>query len=154
MKQNRAEVFAPLNLVRERQSHQNLRRPAGEPSVVEQVRSATRPRARLATALGALLGGFVPLATYCAAHHDWSAQRPYSATSALLVGGLVYSATTVIQWGRQAFGQWIKAVGFCLLLEGTMLVSRDAWLAWTALAYLVAINGLATGCRLSRGLAR
>jgi hypothetical protein len=123
--------------------------------VVAQVRAALQPRARLATALGFLLGGFVPLATYVVAHQELDVQAPlYAQRAAVLVlGGLLFSATTVYQWSRVAFGAWAKALGFVVLLEGVMVTSSTPWLALTALAYLIAINGVATGCRLSRGAA-
>jgi hypothetical protein len=50
-----------------------------------------------------------------------------------------------------AFASGWKAAGFCVLLEGVLLVSRTPWLSVAALAYLCAINGIATGVRLSLG---
>jgi hypothetical protein len=52
-------------------------------------------------------------------------------------------------WGKLAFLQRSKAIGFVLLLEGTMVTSHTHWLAVTALVYLCAINGVATACNLA-----
>lgn len=122
-----------------------------EMGVVRQIQEALRPRARLATFLGCLLGGIVPLATFTVAHNEIDATRPlYTQLSCLLVlGGLVYSAKTVYDWGCRAFGLRAKALGFVVLIEGTMVVSHIGWLGVTALVYLMIINGLSTGCALS-----
>lgn len=120
-------------------------------SVVEQVRTAMKPRNRLAAAMGFLLGGFVPLASFVLAHYEvdpgaaiWT-QLP----AALVLGGLTYSAKTVYDWGRLAFELPVKALGFVVLLEGVMVASSTPWLAFTALGYLIGINGVATGCTLA-----
>jgi hypothetical protein len=119
--------------------------------VVDQVTAALRPGARLATVLGFMLGGFVPLASYVVAHFDVDrAIALYEQVSTLLViGGLLYSAKTVYAWGALAFRAPLKSAGFVVLLEGVMVFAQTQWLALAALAYLVAINGLATGCNLA-----
>jgi hypothetical protein len=122
-----------------------------EPGVVGQVRAALKPANRLATALGFLLGGFVPLATYFVAHHVTAAGPWMQPCLYLAIGGLLYSVKTVHAWGRTAFGCPVKAAGFVILLEGTMTVSGIGWLSTAALCYLVAINGVASGCKLSKG---
>lgn len=121
--------------------------------VVSQVRRAFAARNRLATLVGFLLGGFVPIAIYFVAHYE---AGPLSLSGAwgLVGGGLVYSAQTVFQWARQAFTSALKSAGFCVLLEGVMVTSHERWLAVAALCYLVAINGVATGVILSLGPVR
>ena len=120
-------------------------------NAVDQVRIALRPRNRLATSLGFLLGGFVPLASFFVAHFELSSLSPLYSQKALylVLGGLAYSAKTVWQWGTIAFQNAFKAVGFVVLLEGVMVTSHIMWLAITALVYLMAINGIATGCNLT-----
>lgn len=127
------------------------RRRLGAPGVVAQVTESLRPQNRLATALGFLLGGIVPLATYVVAHREIAPERPlYGQLAAFLVlGGLVYSARTVYDWGKLAFRLSMKALGFVVLIEGVMISSHTEWLSITALAYLIAINGVATGCTLA-----
>jgi len=123
--------------------------------VVKQVRMAFRGRNRLPTLIGFLLGGFVPLAIFFVSHYEacslvdltFAKSGPW----ALVFGGLAYSAQTVFQWARMAFTSGWKSAGFCLLVEGTMVSSHIAWLSIAALCYLVAINGIATGCRLTVG---
>lgn len=121
-----------------------MKPPPKPKSVVDQVAMAVRPRNRLPTLMGAFLGGFVPLATYVIAHLELGAAR-----WCLVVGGLIYSAKTVFEWGQVAFSSRVKAAGFVLLLEGVMITSTTRWLGWSALAYLISINGLATGCNLA-----
>jgi hypothetical protein len=107
---------------------------------------------RLATLIGFLLGGFVPLACYWLAHYEhaaWSEQG--GRALGLVTGGLMYSAVTVFQWAKQAFVSAFKSVGFCVLVEGVMITSTTLWLSVAALCYLVVINGVATGVTLSIG---
>lgn len=128
------------------------RRPSDAPGVVFQVKVALRPKARLATALGFLLGGFVPLATYEVAHREIGSDSLYAQLATYLVlGGLVFSMATVYAWGKLAFRVPVKALGFVVLLEGVMVTSHIGWLSIAALAYLVCINGIATGCTLAKG---
>jgi len=119
--------------------------------VVDQVLVALRPQNRVATLLGALLGGFVPVATYVVAHQETTTAPLWTQLPALLVvGGLTYSALTVYRWARLAVGHPVKAAGFVLLLEGVMVASSTPWLGMVALGYLVGINAIATGCQLSQ----
>jgi hypothetical protein len=121
--------------------------------VVSQVRAALQPKNRLPTALGAVLGGGVPVATYVLAHREVVGSAPlYAQLPAWLVlGGLLFSALTVYGWAREAFGSGAKALGFAALLEGVLTCSATPWLSAGALAYLVAINAVATGVRLANG---
>jgi hypothetical protein len=68
----------------------------------------------------------------------------------LVLGGLVYSAKTVYDWGSLAFKLPIKAVGFVVLLEGVMVTAKTPWLGVVALVYLIVINGVATACTLAK----
>jgi hypothetical protein len=127
-------------------------RPRGpELGVVDEVELAFNPRSRLATQLGFILGGVIPIATYLEAHCDLDTTRPlYAQPAAFLVaGGLLFSAKTVFAWGKRAFRDGAKAAGFVLLLEGVMITSAVPVLPLVLLAILVAINGIATGCTLS-----
>lgn len=120
--------------------------------VVQQVRIACKPRNRLPTLIGFLLGGIVPLGCFWLAHHegaDWTAVGARSL--ALVFGGLAYSARTVYDWARMAFASAFKSLGFVVLLEGLMITSHTAWLSVLALGYLIVINGVATGVTLSLG---
>lgn len=99
----------------------------------------------MALVVGAVLGGLVPVMTYTLAHHYVQA---LPALWLLVAGGLIFSALTVYQWGRVAFGSAWKSAGFVLLLEG-ILTFTDAKLAGTSLAALVFINATATACRLA-----
>lgn len=119
--------------------------------VVDQVVLAFNARNRLATVLGFIAGGIVPVATYVEAHSDLNDSLPlYSqAASFMVLGGLVFSAKTVFTWAKRAFRDGWKAAGFVVLLEGVMITSHVPVLPLVLLAILVAINGIATGCILS-----
>jgi hypothetical protein len=121
--------------------------------VVAQVRKAFEPKNRLATILGFMLGGIVPLASFAVAHYEIHRDAAlYSQLPTYLVGGgLLYSAKTVWAWGRMAFQNAWKASGFVVLLEGVMVASHLQWLSFAALGYLILINGIATGCNLALG---
>lgn len=121
--------------------------------VVDQVVLACKPKNRLATAMGFALGGVVPVATYLVAHLELNSDAPlYSQIAAYLVlGGLVFSAKTVFAWAKAAFADAYKAAGFVVLLEGVMVLSHIPALPLILLAFLVSINGVATGCLLSLG---
>lgn len=117
-----------------------------EVGVIAQIRAATNNP--IALLVGCLLGGFVPLASYFVAHQE--VKTFWSVPTLLVVGGLVYSAKTVFQWGKQAFNCGWKATGFILLLEGIMILSSIPWLGHLSLVYLVSINAVATGCLLAQ----
>ena len=113
--------------------------------VLEQVERSWKPGNRLATLMGAMLGGFIPLASYTIAHQE-APNKPV--LWVLVACGLAYSALTVFDWARVAFRHPVKALGFCGLLEGVMTFSNTQWLGITALTMLIVINGIATGCNL------
>ncbi len=115
--------------------------------VVGQIRLACKPENRLATAVGFLLGGFVPLAIYKVSHGEIGSF--WELKTVLVIGGLVYSASTVYEWGKLAFRSGWKAMGFLVLTEGVMMISSTPWLGITALVYLVVINGIGTGVNLA-----
>lgn len=116
-----------------------------ELGVIDQVRAAMK--SPLATMIGFLLGGFVPLATYSVKHFDTGLNEYVMWT--LVIGGLIYSAITVHTWASNAFQSGIKALGFVVLVEGVMTLSGLPALSYGALALLIAINGVATGANLS-----
>jgi hypothetical protein len=130
------------------------------PGALGQVQAALSPDNRLATLLGAVFGGGgVPIASWQLAHHEIEWAQPLAGQPALwlVLGGLLFSAITVYSWAYEAFEtsrkfvSVLKAVGFTLLLEGTLTCAKTAWLSGAGLAYLVFINAMATGVRLSKG---
>lgn len=119
-------------------------------TVVGDVRQALGRKARLATAIGAVLGGFVPLATWQVAHHEVTSAPLWQQHATLLVlGGLAYSSTNVYTWGAQAFRSKVKAVAFVVLLEGVLVGSITHWLSVAALCILAGVNAITTGATLS-----
>jgi hypothetical protein len=117
-----------------------------ESGVVAQIKFATKKQNRLAMICGALLGAFVPVATFVIAHLE-VAVHPWMWLA--VAGGLGYSALTVFEWARSAVKHPVKAAGFVLILEGAMTFSSTIQLAFGALAVLVAVNGVATGVNLA-----
>lgn len=116
-------------------------------SVVGQIRTAFKAENRLATVSGFLLGGFVPLGIYIISHNELTSI--WEVNMLLVLGGLIYSASTVYQWGKLAFDSGWKAFGFLVLIEGIMILSSTTWLGVTALVYLVMINGIGTGVNIA-----
>lgn len=116
---------------------------------------AFKGRNKLPTAIGFLLGGFVPLAIFFVSHYEACSMAEFTLAKsgpwALVLGGMGYSAQTVFQWAKMAFSSGWKSAMFCVLVEGTMVSSHIAWLSIVALTYLVIINGVSTGCRLTVG---
>ena len=103
-----------------------------------------------AAAIGAVIGGLVPWFGRTLAHEEipstWSAGNHGFAAAmiAVVLGCACFSAISVYKFGRAAFGDSKKALGFVLALEGVMLVSTGATSA-VALAVLVLINAVANG---------
>lgn len=103
-----------------------------------------------AAAMGAVIGGLVPWFGRTLAHEEipaaWSAGHHEIAAAmiAVVLGCACFSAISVYKFGRAAFGDSKKALGFVLALEGVMLVSHGVTSA-VALAVLIAINAVANG---------
>jgi hypothetical protein len=118
--------------------------------ILEQWRQARRHP--VAALLGAMLGGFVPLAAYKTTHGDLQVRSAGELLQPLVpvVGAcLLFSVRTVWQWGRGAFGETIKSVCLVVAIEGMMVLSPTPWLAQLALCYLICINAVATACILA-----
>lgn len=116
--------------------------------VVTQLECAFRnPHAAL---IGALIGGLVPWFGRTLAHVEipsaWAAGNTGLALAmlAVVVGCGVFSGLSVYKFGKAAFGDKHKALGFVLALEGVMLVSTGAT-SGVALAVLILINAVANG---------
>lgn len=118
--------------------------------ILEQWRAARQHP--VAAFLGALLGGFVPLAAYRTTHGDLvihSARDMLQPLTLVVAACLLFSVRTVWQWGSSAFGERIKSVCLVISIEGMMVLSPTSWLASLALLYLIVINAIATACILA-----
>jgi len=115
--------------------------------VTQLVCAARNPHA---AAIGAVIGGLVPWFGRTLAHEEipatWSAGHHGLAMVmvAVVLGCACFSGLSVYKFGRAAFGDQRKALGFVLALEGVMLVSTGATSA-VALAVLILINAVANG---------
>lgn len=114
-------------------------------SVIDQCAISLQPKYRLASFLGAVLGGFIPIASFVVAHLE-TTEHPERWI--FVAGGMTYSAMTVYSWASIAFSNRIKAVGFILLVEGVAIFASTFALNVAALTILVAINALATAYNL------
>jgi len=135
-----------------KRSNRRRRVPAPDRStstdVVSQLECAFKnPHAAL---IGALIGGLVPWFGRTLAHDEipgaWSSGNDSLALAmlAVVLGCACFSAISVYKFGKAAFGDSKKALGFVLALEGVMLVSRGAT-SNAALAVLILINAVANG---------
>ena len=116
--------------------------------VVTQLECAIRnPHAAL---IGAVIGGLVPWFGRTLAHDQvpaaWDAGSTGLALTmvAVVLGCALFSALSVYKFGKAAFGDTRKALGFVLALEGVMLVSHGVT-STIALAVLILINAVANG---------
>ena len=104
------------------------------------------------TALGAGACGAIPcVGAYVTMHGDLSeALKPYQLPILVvaLVASLAFSVRTVYLFGRDTFGETLKAAFLVLSLEGYMVASPTHWLGLVALAALICINAVATVCHL------
>lgn len=128
-------------------------RPTKPLGVVAQVRMAARREHRLAASLGAIGGGFFPVASYVLVHDEVGEGATWRRVVAglLVLGGLLFSAPKVLSWMRMALGSTVEAIGAVVLLEGILVAARTQWLGYAALGLLVTINATATACRLAIG---
>ncbi len=129
---------------------------SGDPSILEQIRIAWDSPGIFW--VGMVFGGFVPATTYRVSHHEasvnwagWANWASFQANWAhwAIIGGLIFSATTVFGAGRQAFNNWAKALGFVILTEAVMIFSDDLLLNGSALALLALTNAIMTGTNLA-----
>jgi hypothetical protein len=103
-----------------------------------------------AAAIGAVVGGLVPWFGRTLAHEEipstWSAGHHGLAAAmvAVVLGCACFSAISVYKFGRAAFGDVRKALGFVLALEGVMLVAHGVT-SGVALAALILINAVSNG---------
>lgn len=110
--------------------------------VVDQVRQALMKKNRYAMIGGAILGGFVPAASFEIARYEVQAEPMMYV---LVTGALIYSAMSVFDFAKIAFKHPAKALGFVVLLEGVLVFAKNEYLSLAGLVLLVAINAIAAG---------
>jgi hypothetical protein len=103
---------------------------------------------RVADQLVACLGAsFLPVASYMLAHYE---AVDYPALWTLVTAALLFSAPSVATWAQRWTGSMVKAWGFSILLDGTLVFSHIQWLSLTGLGILVVINALAAWQRAAK----
>jgi hypothetical protein len=123
-------------------------------STVAKIRTAFSKRNLLATAIGAVKGGAIPFGTFALYHLEMD-NDIWQAKGLIVLGGLVYSAKTVFGWCKQIFrrengeSDTLKALGWCVGIEGFMTCSSTFWLNCAALTLLILVNAVATGVSLA-----
>jgi VIT1/CCC1 family predicted Fe2+/Mn2+ transporter len=113
--------------------------------ILDQVSLAAKPQNRLASFMGGILGGFIPIASFVLAHIECPI---YPIMWILVAAGMAYSAITVYEWASIAFKYWAKAFGFVVLVEGVAIFAHTPQIFYAALTILVAINAIATAYTL------
>jgi len=109
-----------------------------------------------ATVVALIFGGFIPVAVWWLSHKQLNVASlktgDFNSVVAipLILGGLVYSATTVVELSTLAFHKRAKAWGFTILLEGVLLGASTTWLSVTALIYLILLNAVGTAVSVTR----
>ena len=115
--------------------------------IVTQLEVAVRnPHAAL---IGALIGGLVPWFGRTLAHGEiqdaWGNNRTLAIAMVVVVLGCgAFSGLSVYKFGKIAFHDTRKALGFVLALEGVMLVSHGVT-STVALLTLILINAVSNG---------
>jgi hypothetical protein len=137
-----------MSKTRRSKSRRSVRDRSATTDIVTQLECAIRnPHA---AAIGAVVGGLVPWFGRTLAHEEipsaWSSGHHGLAMAmiAVVIGCGLFSGLSVYKFGRAAFGDARKALGFVLALEGVMLVSHGATSA-VALAVLILINAVSNG---------
>lgn len=109
-----------------------------------------------ATVVALIFGGFIPFAVWWLSHKqlDVTSLKTGNFSSVvaipLILGGLAYSATTVVELSTLAFHKRAKAWGFTILLEGVLLGASTTWLSISALVYLILLNAVGTAVSVTR----
>ncbi|HKP61491.1 MAG TPA: DNA translocase FtsK [Polyangiales bacterium] len=116
--------------------------------ILEQIRIARAHRA-VAYVCGAG-GGLFPVAGCAIVHFElrkqdgsWDFAQPLTPVA---LACLLYSVTTVWQWGRGSVGHSFKVACAVVGLEGMMAFSSLHALTVASLAFLVLINAISTAC--------
>lgn len=87
----------------------------------------------------------MPLASYMEIHFEVG---HHPQLWFLVAGALAYSAISVYTWAVEAFHYQLKALGFVVLLEGTMTFCSILWLSLAGLAILMILNAITAAVTL------
>lgn len=120
-------------------------------AITDRFRSALLPHNILATAIGSVIGAAVPVAVHHLVRYELDAALPlYEQPKAYLVlAGLLFSGLSVYGIARDVFQSAAKALGFVVLLEGTMALASAPALSWAMLGILVVINAVSASVALA-----
>ena len=123
-------------------------------SVIDSIHRATARTNRLGLILGSTVGAIAPVGVFSIAHSGvilstlslWRQPVAY-----LALGGLVFSALSVVTWTERLFRSKTKAIAWTILVEGIMTFAPPAlvWLSWVCLALLIGVNAISNGCSVA-----
>jgi hypothetical protein len=117
------------------------------PDVLTQLRCAMANP--LATAIGAVVGGVIPWFARTVAHGEVSARWWADPKALIVIGCMLFSVSTVYSFGRATFRAPRKALGFVIAIEGVAVLCSTPQVWVTALALLVMINAVTSGCTIA-----
>ncbi len=117
------------------------------PDVLTQLRCAAGNP--LATAIGAVVGGVIPWFARTVAHGEVAARWWADPKALIVVGCMLFSVSTVYSFGRATFRAPRKALGFVVAIEGVAVLCSTPQVWVTALALLVLINAVTSGCTIA-----
>jgi hypothetical protein len=117
------------------------------PDVLTQLRCAMANP--LATGIGAVVGGVIPWFARTVAHHEVGARWWADPKVLIVVGCMLFSVSTVYTFGRATFRAPRKALGFVVAVEGVAVLCSTPQVWMTALALLVVINAVTSGCTIA-----
>jgi hypothetical protein len=120
-------------------------------NVIDQIRVSAQRGNRLALIVGLVLGAFVPTIAFSVTHEGIDTSHPLwlQVNTYIVLACLAYSATTVWSWMRSVTKSRVKATGFCVMIELTMVCSGLYALSVACLVLLIGINAVATGAILA-----
>lgn len=87
--------------------------------------------------VAAIASGFLPIASFVIAHQE-AASQPL--LWVLVAAALMFSAPSVASWANKWCGHQVKAWGFTVLLEGTLVFAHHEALSLGGLAILILVN--------------
>lgn len=121
-------------------------------ALVDQIHYALLKQNRTALLMGLVYGTVAPALVWWVKHHELPAAGSTWLAAiywAMVLGGCVFSAKSVYDWGQAAFSQTAKSLGFTILVELAMTFVSSVTVSLTCLVLLASINITAVTCKLA-----
>lgn len=127
-----ARVASPDTVAKPKKASAPRKLPTAAPIKVSAAQKRT-----IGQFVAAMASGFLPIASFVIAHHE-AAQQPL--LWLLVAAALMFSAPSVASWAQKWCGHQLKAWGFTVLLEGTLVFAHHEALSFGGLAILILVN--------------